>query len=81
MSGNFCQKVVKNMLIKIKPEQLVVVKSSLTVFAKDYINHTLSVFPNIRIENTKETATLTGSRDELYRFLYALSRETDIELM
>ena len=69
------------MLIKIKPESLVIVKSSLTVFAKDYINHTLSMFPKIIIENTKETATLTGTREELYRFLYSLSRETDIELM
>ena len=69
------------MLIKIKPESLVIVKSSLTVFSKDYINLTLKMFPKITVENTKETATLTGTREELYRLLYDLSKETDIELM
>ena len=53
----------------------------LTVFAKDYINLTLKMFPKVQIENTKETATLRGTRDELYRLLYDLSKETDIELM
>lgn len=68
------------MIIKINQDSLSIVKHSMNVFEKDYVE-LITMPTETEVTDYETIITIKGEKHDLYRVLYMISRECDIELM